>query len=216
MNDYRHMTPGAHLDDLIRRQPELDGIRSDIQNAFQILSDTFSAGHKLMIGGNGGSCADAEHITGELMKSFLRVRPLSEDVQTALSAFGEDGKLLSQKLEAGLPVISLCGHPSLSTAFANDNDPAFLFAQEVLNWGTAGDCVLLLSTSGNSQNCVYAAEVAKAKQLRVIAMTGEKTSHLSEIADVTLKAPDTETFLVQEYHLSLYHTLCAMLEAKFF
>ena len=150
------------------------------------------------------------------MKRFLRPRPIPAEIREALMTFGADGHALCSRLEGALPAISLCGHPALSTAFANDAEPAMGFAQQVLGYGKPGDTLLVISTSGNSRNCVYAAECAKAIGMHVIAMTGANESRLSALADVTYFAPANETYCVQELHLPVYHALCAMLEAEFF
>ena len=205
----------AKYDELFERVPALMPYKSDILAAFELMTAAFRNGNKLLVCGNGGSCADSEHITGELMKSFLLKRPVDKEIAEKLSAY-EDGEGLASLLEGALPVISLCGHSALSTAFINDKEPLLVFAQQVMGYGNRGDVLLTISTSGNSKNCVYAAQVAKAKGLNVIAMTGENDSKLSAIADVTIKVPATETFIIQEYHISVYHALCAMLEGEFF
>ena len=205
----------AKYDELFERVPALMPYKSDILAAFELMTAAFRNGNKLLVCGNGGSCADSEHITGELMKSFLLKRPVDKDIAEKLSAY-EDGERIASLLEGALPVISLCGHSALSTAFINDKEPLLVFAQQVMGYGNRGDVLLTISTSGNSKNCVYAAQVAKAKGLNVIAMTGENDSKLSAIADVTIKVPATETFIIQEYHISVYHALCAMLEGEFF
>lgn len=205
-----------HFDLLFNRYPMLEEQKEHIAAVYEAMSETYHNGGKLLICGNGGSAADSEHIVGELMKSFLIRRGVGKELAETLSAYGEKGKKLSEHLEAGLPAVSLCGHPSLATAFQNDAEPAMTFAQQVLNLGKKEDMLLALSTSGNSENCVYAVLTAKAKGMKVAALTGEKNSALSEIADVTIKAPSAETFKIQEYHLPIYHCLCAMLEAEFF
>ena len=170
----------------------------------------------MLVCGNGGSAADSEHIVGELMKSFLVRRPVPEKFVEWLSAYGSEGAALADGLEARLPAISLCGHPALSTAFLNDAEPTMTFAQQTAALGREGDVLLAISTSGNSRNCVLAAITAKAAGMHTVALTGEKSSRLSEIADITVRAPARETFIVQEYHLPIYHCLCAMLECEFF
>lgn len=137
--------------------------------------------------GNGGSAADSEHIVGELMKSFLVRRPVPEKFVESLSAYGSEGAALADGLEAGLPAISLCGHPALSTAFLNDAEPTMTFAQQTAALGREGDVLLAISTSGNSRNCVLAAITAKAAGMHTVALTGEKSSRLSEIADITVR-----------------------------
>lgn len=205
-----------HFDLLFERYPALIPQRGNIAALYSHLANTYRNGGKLLVCGNGGSCADAEHIVGELMKCFLIRRKIPQKVSDALLAYGEDGAALASHLEGALPAISLCGHSALSTAFLNDTEPTMTFAQQVLGYGRPGDVLLAISTSGNSKNCVYAAETARAVGMKVIAMTGAKTSALSALADAVFLAPETETFKIQEYHLPVYHALCAMLEAEFF
>lgn len=205
-----------HLDLLIERYPVLESQKGMIAQAYGLLAEGYHQGGKLLICGNGGSAADSEHIVGELMKSFLTERPLEQELQKALAIFGTEGEALCKNLEAGLPAVSLCGHPALTTAFSNDAEPVMTFAQQVLTLGKPEDMLLAISTSGNSKNCVYAAVTAKAKGMKVLAMTGKNSSRLSELADVTVQVPSEETFVIQEYHLPVYHCLCAMLECEFF
>ena len=205
-----------HFELLFSRYPALEPQRGSIAAAFSALAACCQAGGKLLVCGNGGSCADSEHIVGELMKCFLIRRKIPASVDEALKAYGAEGEALRTHLEGALPAVSLCGLPALSTAFLNDTEPTMTFAQQVLGLGRPGDVLLAISTSGNSKNCVYAAITAKAAGLTVLALTGEKDSKLSALADVTVKAPSAETFKIQEYHLPIYHALCAMLEAEFF
>ena len=201
---------------LFSRYPALAACREEILSAFETLKMAYETGGKLLVCGNGGSASDSEHIVGELMKCFRKKRPLPEELSASLSALGEEGKALAGKLEGALPAISLCGHPALSSAFLNDTEPTMTFAQQVLGYGRKGDVLLTISTSGNSKNCVYAAYTAKAMGLSVLALTGKKESKLSALADITVRVPETETFRIQELHLPVYHTLCAMLEEEFF
>lgn len=196
---------------LIERYPILSVSKEDIMNAFIILKECFSQHKKLLCCGNGGSAADAEHIVGELMKGFILPRQLNENLKNKI-----DDEELTNVLQCGLPAISLVSHTALMTAFANDQLPEASFAQQVLGYGQEGDILLCISTSGNSQNCVYAAKVAKALGLKVISLTGKKESKLSLLSDVTIHAPLTETYQIQELHLPIYHTLCLMLENEFY
>jgi len=170
-----------------------------------------------MICGNGGSAADAEHITGELMKSFKLKRPVSEEIRCSLEAlFPDNGAYIADHLQVGIRALSLTGQSSFSSAFANDVAPDMVFAQQVFNYGCGSDVLWAISTSGNSKNVVNACIVAHVSGLYTIGMTGEHGGKLSEICDVTIRVPACETFRVQEYHLPVYHTLCAMLEAELF
>ena len=204
------------MEQLLTNYPALEACRESIEKTYAILEGSFENGGKLLLCGNGGSAADCEHIVGELMKSFLLKRPMTGDMALRFASFGEDGAALFQKLERGLPAISLCGHSSLSTAFGNDKDASMTFAQQVFGYGRAGDVLLALSTSGNSKNCVYAAETAKALGLKVVSITGEGGGRLSRLSDVCIALPETETFRVQELTLPVYHWLCAALEKRFF
>lgn len=207
----------AILNDLVSRYPQLAVCREDIAKAFAVLSGSYHNCGKLLICGNGGSAADAEHIVGELMKGFKSPRRLDEASQKRLKDIDkEQGRLLAEHLQGALPAIALDGHPALSTAYMNDCEPLMCFAQQVNGYGREGDVLLGISTSGNSKNVIYAAVTAKAKGMKVIGLTGENESRLSGMADVCIRVPETETYKVQELHLPVYHCLCLMLEEEFF
>ncbi len=204
--------------DLIKRYPELACCIEDINEAFNILKECFLSGHKLLVAGNGGSCSDSEHIVGELMKGFKKRRHLSEEeCEQLINIDPIRGKELAYSLQWGLPCIALDSHPGLNSAFTNDvvNGGLLTYAQQLNVLGNNGDVFLGISTSGNSKNVMYASVVAKAKGIKVIGLTGEKGGELANIADVCIKAPSNETFVVQEYHLPIYHCLCLMLEDQF-
>lgn len=172
---------------------------------------------KLLIAGNGGSAADAEHIVGELMKSFKMPRkPKTAFAEKLVAEDRELGSVLAENLQGALPAIALDGHLALSTAYMNDCEPLLCFAQQVNGYGKAGDVFLGISTSGNSKNVLYAATTAHAKGLKVIGLTGAKDSRLKDMSDVCIKVPQTETYMIQELHLPIYHCLCLMLEDKFY
>ncbi len=198
-----------HLTHLIERYPALAQMRGAIEQAYRILEECYENGSKLLVCGNGGSAADSDHIVGELMKGFYKQRMLPEEER---KRFGEQG----EKLQGALPAIALTQHGALSTAFLNDVDPAMVFAQQVYGYGQGGDVFLGLSTSGNSANVVLAAKVAAAKGMKVITMTGRNGGKLKELSDVCMIVPAQVTADIQEYHLPVYHTLCAMLEEHFF
>lgn len=204
------------LNELLERYPSLAEQKENIIAAYEILKDCYSRGNKLLVCGNGGSAADSEHIVGELMKKFKKQRKIQKSVYDELVAFGDDGKRLADVLEGALPAISLTSHIALSTAFANDKEPSAVFAQQVYALGRRGDTLICISTSGNSENCYLAAITAKAKGIKVASLTGKNESKLSAVSDITIFAPETETFKVQEYHLPIYHALCAILEEEFF
>ena len=204
------------LDDLCSRFPSLEKIKADIEKAFAVIRDCFKRGGTLFLCGNGGSASDCEHIAGELLKSFKKKRAINSEVYAYLEAYGEEGKLLQEKLEGGLPVLSLVSQTGIISAFSNDKAWEVAFAQQLNAMGKTGDCLLSLSTSGNSKNCVLATVLAKAKNISTIALTGEGGGKLKELCDITLAVPQSETYLVQELHLPIYHCLCAMLEEEFF
>ena len=199
------------LVDLLKRYPILDSVFPSILDATESLVNCFKSKNKLLCCGNGGSAADCEHIVGELMKGFILPRYISAELKEKI---GDD--TLSNSLQYGLPAISLVSQVGLSTAFINDQLPTAVFAQQVLGYGQEGDILICISTSGNSLNCVYAAKVAKALGLKVISLTGKKDSKLSQISDITIKAPALETFKIQEYHLPIYHAICLALENEFY
>lgn len=201
---------------LINRYPALSVCSTDLQAMLDTLINCYSCGHKLLVCGNGGSAADAEHIVGELMKEFKHRRKISKKEADALMAINPElGAILVDKLQEALPAIALDGHVALTTAYMNDCDPLLCFAQQVQGYGCQGDVLLAISTSGNSKNVLYAATVAKAKGLKVIALTGAKESGLSALADVCVRVPQIETYMIQELHLPVYHWLCLKLEETF-
>lgn len=207
----------AILDELMERYPNMEVIRQQILDAYSMLETCFAQGGKLLIAGNGGSSADAEHIVGELMKGFVKRRPLSSDLQARMcEADAEHGELLAKSLQGSMMAMVLHGYPGLSTAFANDVDADMMFAQQVCGYGVEGDVFLGISTSGNSKNVDYAVTVAKAKGLKVLGLTGRDGGKLGSRADVAVIVPETETFKIQELHLPVYHALCLMLEERFF
>lgn len=202
---------------LIKRYPELSVCADDINKAFEYIKESYEHGGKLLIAGNGGSAADSEHIVGELMKGFKKPRKLKEDEKNSLiSENSELGVVLADNLQGALPAIALDGHPALTTAYMNDCEPFLAFAQQLYGYGKQRDVFMGISTSGNSKNILYAAVVARAKGLKVIGLTGQRNSKLKELSDVVIQVPRTETYMIQEYHLPVYHCLCLMLEDYFF
>lgn len=211
------MNQFKHVDVLIKRYPELISQQDNIVEAYKIAATSYANGGKMLIAGNGGSAADAEHIVGELMKGFENNRKISEVYRDKLVKLDEEmGRMLADNLQMGLPAIALDGHPALSTAYMNDCEPLLCFAQQVNGYGKTEDVFLAISTSGNSKNILYAAIVAKAKGMKVIGLTGANDSKLSEIADITIRSSQTRTYMIQEHHLPIYHCLCLMLEDRFF
>lgn len=206
-----------HIDLLVERYPSLESAKNDIVAAYLLLEESYKNGGKLLVAGNGGSAADAEHIVGELMKGFkLPRKPEADFAEKLVEENQELGSVLAENLQGALPAIALDGHPALSTAYMNDCEPLLCFAQQVNGYGKSGDVFLGISTSGNSRNVLFAATTAHAKGLKVIGLTGAKDSKLKDMSDVCIKAPQTETYMIQELHLPIYHCLCLMLEDKFF
>ena len=206
-----------HIDLLLSRYPELSVCEKDIVKAYEILEESYSHDGKLLIAGNGGSAADSEHIAGELMKRFKIPRPVHSDFKNKLIAVDpERGEELSRKLERGLMAIPLVAHEALSTAYINDVDGLGVFAQQLYGFGRFGDVFLGISTSGNSKNVMSATVVARALGIKVIGLTGKNGGELATVSDVAIKVPATETYMIQELHLPVYHCLCLMLEDRFF
>lgn len=206
-----------HIDLLVERYPSLESARNDIVAAYLLLEESYENGGKLLVAGNGGSAADAEHIVGELMKGFkLPRKPEADFAEKLVEENQELGSVLAENLQGALPAIALDGHPALSTAYMNDCEPLLCFAQQVNGYGKSGDVFLGISTSGNSKNVLFAATTAHAKGMKVIGLTGAKDSKLKDMSDVCIKAPQTETYMIQELHLPIYHCLCLMLEDQFF
>jgi len=181
-----------------------------------MVKTTYQNGGTLYCAGNGGSSADSEHIVGELLKSFKKKRAVDEKTATILSGYEKDGAYLLGKLEGSLPAISLISQTGILTAFSNDKSWDTAIAQQLYGLGKEGDCLLTLSTSGNSKNCVYAVLVAKAKGIKTIAFTGVSGGKLKGLCDECIFVPETETYKVQELHLPVYHCLCAMIEEEMF
>lgn len=207
----------SNLDLLIMRCPHLECCKGNIIIAFEFIRDCYKNGGKLLVCGNGGSAADAEHIVGELMKGFKKARHLASiEVEKLVEIDSLMGRTLADNLQGALPAIALDGHPALTTAYMNDCEPIICFAQQVYGYGCKNDVLFAISTSGNSRNVLYAVVAAKAKGMVVIGLTGENDSKLSAMSDVCIRVPSTETYQIQELHLPIYHCLCLMLEDYFF
>lgn len=206
-----------HIDLLIERYPKLASIRQEIIDAYLLMEESYENGGKLLIAGNGGSAADSEHIAGELMKRFKILRPVSKEYAEKLEKVDPvRGAELSKNLECSLMAIPLVAHEALTTAYINDVDGLGVFAQQLFGYGRKGDVFLGISTSGNSKNIINATVVARASGIKVIGLTGAKGGELATVADVAVKAPETETYMIQELHLPIYHCWCLMLEDHFF
>ena len=205
------------LDELIRRYPQLDVCRKDIEKAYLLLQKTYDNNSKLLIAGNGGSAADSEHIAGELMKRFKVTRPVSKEfVDKLMKVDSERGEKLAKNLEVPIRAVPLTSHIAITTAYMNDADASGVFAQQLLGFGNEGDVFLAISTSGNSENIISACVVAKAMGIKIIGLTGQNESKLSKFSDICIKVPETETYKIQELHLPVYHALSLMLESYYF
>ncbi|MCI6890814.1 MAG: SIS domain-containing protein [Treponema sp.] len=205
-----------YIDQLISRYPALSVCKADLEAAATILIKCFEDGGKLLIAGNGGSCADSDHISGELLKSFCKKRTPSSDLINSLKAIDEEtGAYLADKLQGSLPVIALTNNTALMTASLNDVDGNVMFAQQVNGYGKKGDIFLGISTSGNSKDIIYPTVLAKAKGLTTIALTGKNGGKLKGLADISIVVPQQETFMIQELHLPVYHALCLEVEEYF-
>ena len=206
-----------YISQLVQRYGILASVEGDIRDSYEIIRKSYEAKGKLLIGGNGGSCADSEHIVGELMKGFVKKRELEEAYKKRLEEFGgEEGKRLAASLQGSLPAIAITNHQALSTAFANDVCGDMAYAQQVSGYGNEGDVLLAISTSGNALNLYYAAVTAKAMGLKVIALSGKTGGRLAQIADKSIIVPNNETYMIQELHLPIYHAFCLQLEEYFF
>lgn len=211
------MDEHAHVKELVGRYPILEPVAQSILNAYELLKTCYIQEGKLLVAGNGGSCADSEHIVGELMKGFLKHRPVPEDFKEHMLAVDKDrGSILAWNLQQALPAISLTCHAGLSTAFSNDVNSELVYAQQIYGYGKTGDVFLGITTSGNAENILYGAVTAKAAGLKVIGLTGRDGGKLAGISDVSIIVPEQDTYKIQELHLPVYHTLCMMLEDYFF
>lgn len=202
--------------ELFERYPVLEEIKKEIETAKETLIECYKNGGKVLCCGNGGSCADCEHIVGELMKGFLSLRKLPNEKREKMIARCPEIKEMLDKLQGGLPAISLTSFTGLNTAFCNDVDADLVYAQSLMALAKENDVLLALSTSGNSKNVVNAVKVAKALGVKTISLTGEGGGKLSMNSDICIKAPEKETYKVQELHLPIYHYLCAEVEKYFF
>jgi len=201
------------LNELLTRYPVLTRIKDDIAKAAKEIISCYENGGKVLLCGNGGSCADCEHIAGELLKGFILKRePKDKELKWLSEEMGAEAELLQRGICA-IPLPSISG---AMTAYANDVEPSLVYAQLVYAMGKSGDVLVAISTSGNSANVVKAAKCAKALGISVIALTGESGGELLDIADACVRAPALDTYKVQEYHLPIYHAICLEVENKIF
>lgn len=206
-----------HLSNLIEKYPDLQATSDSVQAAYRLLKACYEGGGKTLFCGNGGSAADCEHLVGELMKGYLRARPVPHDVRARLQEVSaEEGGYLADHLQGALPAISLVSQMGLITAYANDVAADMIFAQQVYGYGAPGDVLVGISTSGNSRNVLHALRVARAQGLRTLGFSGESGGAMAPLCDVLVRAPWQATADIQERHLAIYHALCGMLEDRFF
>ncbi len=205
------------LKELLERYPVLQSCKDDIVKATDAIISCYENGGKVLLCGNGGSAADCDHIVGELMKGFLKMRPLSDSKKAKMKQNCEllDDELLSS-LQGALPAVSLPSITALNTAFCNDIEPELIYAQSLISLGNQNDILISISTSGNSKNVFAASKVAKGLGVKVIALTGKTGGKLKDVADISICAPENETFKIQELHLPIYHYICAEVENHFF
>lgn len=219
MNPMNNLSPRLHkhIQLLLDRYPTLKEIEGQLIDAYLLMQRCYEQGGKLLVAGNGGSAADSEHIVGELMKRFKLPRPVDPQLAARMKEIDpQRGAEMEKTLEAGLTAISLSAHEASITAFINDVGSADVYAQQLLGYARPGDVFLSISTSGNSENLLRAAVVAKAMGVGVIGLTGKTGGKMAALCDVTVHAPETETYMIQEYHLPIYHCWCLMLEDYFF
>ncbi len=206
---------------LLNRHPDLAGIRPEVEGALELLAGTYAADGKVLVCGNGGSAADAEHIVGELMKSMIVPRPVTGSDRHRIEAaaparLASEAGYLAGHLEGALPAVSLSSQTALITAIGNDTAGDMIFAQQVYGYGRSGDLLWAISTSGSSRNVVLAGLAARARGMKVLAMTGDPGEPLGEIADLSIRVPPGNVSEVQQLHQAIYHWLCAALESRFF
>lgn len=205
-----------HIDKLIENHPILKACRNDIEQAVQVIINSYAAGGKMLIAGNGGSAACSDHMTGELLKSFEKKRALTQEfINSMIGIDNEAGNYLKDKIQGSLPAIALTNNTAILTASLNDINADVVFAQQVNGYGCKDDVFFGLSTSGNSRNIIYAAVIARAKGMSSIALSGKDGGKLKEFADISIIVPETRTYLIQELHISIYHAICLEIEEYF-
>lgn len=205
------------IKDLCSRYPQLNSVASAIEEAAESLIKCYSSEGKLLVCGNGGSSSDSDHLVGELMKSFELKRAIKSNIaENLIQVSPERGEFLAQKLEGGLPAISLSSQTALTTAVSNDIDASLIFAQQIIGYGTAGDILIAISTSGNSQNVIDACITARALNMKVIGLTGIAGGKMKQYCDILINVPEKRTAYIQELHLPVIHTLCNIIENHFY
>ncbi len=205
------------MNELFSRYTNLAVCETQIHAALTLMRETYQNGGTMLLCGNGGSCADCDHIVGELMKGFMSLRPITDDECESIRAlFPDDAAYFKEMLQRGIPAVSLPSLTAVGSAFVNDVCADMVYAQLMFALGRESDLAIGLSTSGNSKNVVNAMKIAKAKNMKTLALTGANPCKLDEICDVVIKVPETQTYKIQELHLPVYHYLCAALEKELF
>lgn len=205
------------MKELFERYPELEACRDSIAKAAEFMLDTYKRGGKILLCGNGGSCSDCDHIAGELLKCFKRKRKITPETKAKIEQlFPSDTDYFAEKLERGIPAISLPSQTAAISAYVNDVCADMVYAQLTYAYARESDLLIAISTSGNSANVVNAAKMARVCSMNVIGLTGANPCRLDDICDTTIKVPAAETYKIQEYHLPVYHYLCAAIEKKIF
>ena len=205
------------IENLFERIPQIKNCKENIEEAIELIRECYYQNRKILICGNGGSAADSLHIVGELMKGFILKRRLRDEyLEKIEEMFPEQQEYFINNLQEGIPAISLLGETALISAYSNDNDSKLVFAQQVLGYGNKGDILIAISTSGNSENIVYASQIAKVKDIKVLSLTGRDGGKLKQLSDININVEEQETYLIQEYHLPIYHTLCLGIENEIF
>ena len=205
------------IENLIIRFPKLTNCKQEIENSILEIVNCYKNKGKLLICGNGGSASDSLHIVGELMKSFILPRKLENKyIDKIKNTFPQEAGYFINNLQSSLPAIALVSEISLITAYSNDNNSELVFAQQVLGYGNEGDILIAISTSGNSKNVIYASQISKIKGMKVISLTGKFGGKLKNISDININVEEKETYIIQEYHLPIYHTLCLGVEKEMF
>ena len=204
------------LKEFFEGNSNLLAIKNNIYRAMEFLLDTVSNDGTIFVCGNGGSAADSQHIAGELLKSFCLKRPITKKFREDLESSLADGKLIADNLQGGIRCIPLDSFVSFQTAFSNDCDGKFSYAQLLQVFAKPKDSLISISTSGNSKNCLYATLVAKILNLHTISLTGSKGGKIKDVADISICSPSDICFNIQEYHIKVYHLLCLVLESETF
>ncbi len=201
------------MNDIFERHESLISCKESMEKGVEIICETYRSGGKILVCGNGGSCADSEHIVGELMKSFVLPRKIPQSDKDKLEKLlGDEAEMFNENLQRGIPAFSLCSQTGVMTAYNNDVNSDMVYAQLLYASARESDLLIGISTSGNSKNVVNAVKVAKAMGIKSLCLTGAKDCILDDFADCVIKVPEIETYKIQELHLPVYHYLC--LEAE--